>query len=411
VLRFAGTILKMTRNTIKLCKLPKLGRLALGLFALLTPLFAYSPAGAEDTGVYTVSGVAVDVSADSALAAREKAMADGQRAALGQLVDRLAVGGNGGLADKARKMTDSQLAGLVQTLEVDQERVSAKRYRASLTVRFKPLAIRTLFDGSGVAFSDQAAPVRVVLAIQEIGGRPVLWEEPTLWRRAFEDLAPTLGQGLVPIRVPAGELDDIQAVSPIDAVNGTMARLAPLMDKYQASEVVVAFLRGIPGQGASLRLNRYGRGGLIEGAMLDPAALGVTTDGADAYKKLALAMMQQMEKATKSAATPAGAVSVANGAGGGGVDMTKAAVTSPLTYLRVIVPFTRLQDWMTVRARTSSAEPVRRVQVLAMNRTGAEIELGYQGDISGLIGALDQQGVLLYQNLALGGMWQMSGKP
>src|ERR1700722_13356422 len=70
---------------------PRLRGICLALAALM--LFFNLPAHAQttDTMVYTVTDIAVDVTADSAAHARDQAVGEAQRAGFNQLLERLGV--------------------------------------------------------------------------------------------------------------------------------------------------------------------------------------------------------------------------------------------------------------------------------------------------------------------------------
>jgi hypothetical protein len=85
---------------------------------------------------YTVADVNADVTADTAAHARDQALLQAQRTAYVQLCARL------GVPDNSIKLTDDALAALVQSFEVQSERLSAVRYIGVFTIRFKPSAVQ-----------------------------------------------------------------------------------------------------------------------------------------------------------------------------------------------------------------------------------------------------------------------------
>jgi hypothetical protein len=114
-------------------------RTGLVLLAVACGLLAMD--GARAAQSYTVSGVAVDVTAESAVAAREQALIQGQRKAFEQLVVELLGVGQAGAV---RRPSDDELSAMVQDFEVENERASAVRYIGSLTFRFDAEAVDAL---------------------------------------------------------------------------------------------------------------------------------------------------------------------------------------------------------------------------------------------------------------------------
>jgi hypothetical protein len=113
---------------------------ALATLATLAAL-ALAPAGVTAQGSgFTISGIAAEASAETATAARERAIAGGLRSAWMALVAREAP------ADQARlgAVSAEELERLVESYEVENERVGPTRYAATLTVNFRPERVRSL---------------------------------------------------------------------------------------------------------------------------------------------------------------------------------------------------------------------------------------------------------------------------
>ena len=83
---------------------------------------------------FTVSDVNADVTADTASHARDKALVQAERLAYVQLCGRLSA------ADNSADLDDDAIAGLVQSFEVQSERLSSVRYIGVFTIRFKPIS-------------------------------------------------------------------------------------------------------------------------------------------------------------------------------------------------------------------------------------------------------------------------------
>src|SRR5271168_3176188 len=95
------------------------------LFFFLIPLMGFLavPAWAQnptpEASVYEITDVGADVTANSAAHAREQAVKQGQRTAFEQLAQRL-----GADPSVAAKLSDDDIAALVQSFEVQNERSS-----------------------------------------------------------------------------------------------------------------------------------------------------------------------------------------------------------------------------------------------------------------------------------------------
>jgi len=123
------------------------------MMGLAIGLYPAQPACAADAR-FTVTDVAVDVTGDSAEAAKEKALNEGQHQAFQQLLRNLGVaeGSIDGL-----KVGDNDLLRMVQGLEVANEKISANRYRAKLTVGFREGRVRAFLRQANLTINDSVA--------------------------------------------------------------------------------------------------------------------------------------------------------------------------------------------------------------------------------------------------------------
>src|SRR5580704_15909065 len=122
-----------------------------GLLVVLG-LPAVGPVGAwAATDPFSVTGVAVDATAATASAARDTALADGQRKAFRQLLERLAAPADYG---RLPHPSDAEIVPLVAGFQLQEERTSAVRYLATLTYSFRPNAVRALLRNAGIPFAE-----------------------------------------------------------------------------------------------------------------------------------------------------------------------------------------------------------------------------------------------------------------
>src|ERR1700730_6422880 len=155
---------------------------------------------AQDQSESFSATVKVDATADTAAEARELARIDGQRRALGLLIDRLS-----GSSDTAKlaKLDDKTITDMVQSFEVANERMSAVRYLGDYTFHFRPSKIRRLVHIADSAPADGGAkptpsdggskpstpesrgkPI-VVLPVYKDATKTMLWDDPNTWRDAW----------------------------------------------------------------------------------------------------------------------------------------------------------------------------------------------------------------------------------
>src|SRR5262249_1678749 len=130
-------------------------------------LFAAGAAVASDK-VYTVANYPVEAAAADAVAAKRKALAGGQQAAFrSRLKRRRPVTAQ----SKAKQFASVQAADLIDSVRVRSERNSSTEYIATYDFTFRAKAIRDMLRREGIAFTDEQAPVTVVIPVWQ-GGTP-----------------------------------------------------------------------------------------------------------------------------------------------------------------------------------------------------------------------------------------------
>jgi len=194
----------------------------------------------KSTDLFSVVDLPMEVSADNPSAARDRAIDEAQGMALRQLLDRLTLPQDRG---RIPKVDGRRLNQLVAGIEFADEKFTANKYLARITVRFRPAEVRRLLNESGVQFSETAAKPILVLPLYFQDGKPRLWEEPNPWRDAWIRRDTT--DSLLSIRAPSGELADVSAITGEQAMAGEADRLEAIRARYDAGEVMVAEARTV----------------------------------------------------------------------------------------------------------------------------------------------------------------------
>ncbi len=189
------------------------------------------------TGVYEVSGVAVDIAAKTADEARYGGWRLAQRKAWGQLAKRL--GGDGaGVGDA---MLDQLVAGIV----VENEQIGPTRYIARLGVLFN--RARAAAQLGVTDYAAQSAPM-LVLPIEVTGGVARTFEQRTDWQAAWARFRS--GDSSIDYIRPAGTGPDPLLLDHGQAGRRGRGWWRTLLDQYGASDVVmptVQLVRQYPG--------------------------------------------------------------------------------------------------------------------------------------------------------------------
>ena len=106
-------------------------------------------AGPVETSVFSVQGVAVDITDTNAAAAKEKALLDVQMKAIVMLAEKL---GSPEFAAEIGKLDSKAVVPFLKSLSIEEEKISPGRYEGKFTVRFLPEKIKPLLERNGIAF-------------------------------------------------------------------------------------------------------------------------------------------------------------------------------------------------------------------------------------------------------------------
>lgn len=345
----------------------------LGAALIAVALLAASPAFADGADVYTVANVPVDATAANANAARDDARNDGERRAYAMLLDRITRDSDRSLRPAAN---DALLNDLISGFEVAGERTSGVRYLAKYTFHFRPDAVRKLLRDAQLPYCETPSKPLVVLAVIGSGDGAQLWEDPNPWRDAWTAHPPPAG--LVPLVMPYGDLEDVQAIDADAAQAGDQARLQAVAQRYAGADVLVTV--------ASLNAAIAPHALEVKSTRFSPASdvppqswtgsyvAGPDQSDGDLFAAAVAGTAQQVEQAWKNANI---------------LDYSHAAT------IVVRVPTGELQSFVDVRDRLAQLPAIERSELLSLDRAQARFALHYFGTPDQLRVALAQRDLVL----------------
>ncbi|WP_119165909.1 DUF2066 domain-containing protein [Algihabitans albus] len=344
------------------------------LFLLLGVALAPSVALAQSNSqVFTVRGVEVDVTADGITAARRQALAQGQVRAMRDLLERLILPEDYG---SIPPLSAAEVQDYVLDFGVADERTSAVRYIASMTVRFRPGAVRRLLRANGLRFAEvQSRPVLVVPVWSE-GSGDRLWQGFNPWLSAW--ILESDVVELVPVLTPLGDLEDLRDIDAVQALAGDSTRLRTIGERYGADSVLVshAVQEGDPDVGLGgvrVESRRYRQGNLDE-TFVESYSQQQGEDLPALLERAAAAIDRGLQEQWKRA---------------------NVMSFDELQRILVEVPVAELSDWLLVRRRLEGLASVAANDLVSLTRQRALVELAFYGSIDQLLGQLEQRDLLL----------------
>lgn len=331
-------------------------------------------AAVVETGLYTVTGVDVDVTDKDATTAKTKAIIEAQVKAFPILAERL---GSAEAVQKLADLTPQQIGRMLRSLSIEEEHSGPGRYIGKLTVRFLPNKVRAVFAEHGLPVVEQQAPPIVVLPIWKSPEGTIVWED-NIWRKAWLDLKAE--QAIVPLIVPLGDLQDSQAITPEEALAMDPVKLESIMIRYEAKAILVAIAE--PSGEVAIHAMMTGETPLGKVAFDENYQAeegGIEASAAMAARSFHNALLDHWRSVKLKMAAQAKAEAEAQRA---------AQAVASAQALPVAVPFRSADEWNAIRQRILSVDGVLGVDVSTFARNGAMIKLMFNDSLDDLRNSL-----------------------
>lgn len=363
---------------------------------------AVAVAGAMAAGrtgsVYTIGNFPVEATAANAVAAKDRAIAEGQRAAWRSLLKRLVP-----VTAYARlkPLREVSLAGLSDGFAVRSERNSATTYIAGLDFTFRADAVRTLLRREQIPFvEEQAKEVVVIAALREAGKLDRDGPGANAWLDTWRGL--DVANTLTPLR-----LEPVKPVIHNDTLNmlvgGDDSAIRVLANEYNGDDVLTAIAE-VDKPAGRLHVTLAGRdaAGVFN---LKRSYRLFDGDVAYAMELAAVVSLGVIEGRWKSLRSRGGygAAEVAaavNGSGAG--EGTGVAGAAGGESVHIEAEFSSLGEWNSIRERLESTPGVANVEIAAVSARGADLAVSFPGGGAMLASALSARGLSLRD---LGGAW------
>lgn len=403
----------------------------LGVIAALLVFAAFGgeSARAATDDVFVVSRVPVQAAGATATAAKEDAQASGRRRAFDLLLRRLtpesdwallptlasglpAQSSGDGAGKTPVSVSPSQLVALESGFEVYGEKTSSSSYRAYITYRFKPDAIRRLLKTSHIPYSEAQTRVALVLPVLQTDSGVYLWESNNPWMAAWKVRPYT--HELTPMTAPLGDLEDSKAVTARQALAIDQTALAAIAEKYNVSQVIVAHARLTQKDGANQLTVRLINGHRESGKAQLADVLGTEEEIDDlgpvnetfSYAQSdddfaskvgdVLAQTYLSEPVGNFPALAERSIEAAIAKYSSGWKNRTLIDHAREARLPVTAFFERIEDWSKIRSALIATPLVGAVQVSALSRKGAEMDVRIFGEPSRVQVAMENQGIVFW---------------
>lgn len=329
-----------------------------------------APLQVRAADIYRIDGVAVDASGESGVAAREAALAAGQRDGLVRLMQRLTSPAD---HDRLPNVSGVPIEQYVNSFEIAQERVGPNQYLGVINVSYVAGRVRGLLSSAGIPFVTRRSDPILVVPLTVAAGRPDVWAEISPWRAAW--LAGIDSATVINVTLPLGDLADIAAATPEALAAGDPMALETLATRYGALTTVVAIATAAePSLSGAVAIelrtsDDWGNPIFQRTVELPPGA-----DPAEAQKPAVGDAIVAIENDWKRrTAQQAAAVST----------------------LDATVPLAGLGSWVQIKRELNDLPEIRYVSVESFTQSRAKVTIGHLGDLERLKGAVARAGLAL----------------
>ena len=358
-------------------------------FLLLTvpvagPLVVGAALAAPADKAYTVANYPVEAEAANAVAAKDKALAEGQEAAFRSLLKRLVPVTAYKQLERLKALTAAEI---VDGVRVRSEQNSTTKYIASLDFTFQADAVRGVLSREGIPYVEELAPeIVLVPVVREPAGAgqksAVTYrsaEGP--WAEVWKGL--DLENTLAPARIaPLRKEIHPDTLGMLMSGEGGAERI--FASEYSAERVVVAVAEvDLGAKRLEVTLAGWDAVGPIAWKRSYRIHDGDTAYAMEFASVVSLGVLEGRWKTLKRGG-------VAGAGGGEDVDL--------------LVQFSGPEEWNDLRGRLLDLPGVDDVRVQAMSAGTASVAVRYPGGAGPLADALSREGISLVQS---SGVWVM----
>lgn len=343
------------------------------------------PAQAADS-VYTIGNYPIQAQAEDAVAAKERALAEGQQAAFRSLLKRLIPVT---AYARGKRLDQVKAADLIEGVRVRSERNSSTEYIASFDFSFNAKGVRDLLRREGIPFTDDQAPkVTLVPLWRSAAAQPP--REEAAWTNVWKGL--DLENSLTPIKLqPLSKSIRPESINALAAGDGNALRA--FAAQYNTEYVLVALAEPDATAGR-LSVTLAGTDAVGEITLKRPYRIDAGDPGY-ASELAAVVALRILEGRWKAVKVRGGAASSAPSGGGGGGD----------TDLLIAVEFRGMAEWQEISRKLSATQGVQELDVAGLSARGARVTLRYADGAQQLADDLARQGLNMRNS---GGNWVLS---
>lgn len=359
-----------------------------------TPLAEAAHAASK---VFTVGNYPVEARAGDAVAAKTKAIAEGQKAAFRSLLKRIVP-----VTAYARlkKIANANVANLIDGTAVRSERNSSTEYIANLDFMFNADGVKALLLRENIPHIDAQASTTLVVPVWYVpDGVQVpaaLANGAKTWADAWRGLDTV--NAVAPVKIEARKVEILpDTIAQLAAGNGGMMRT--FASAYGGEEQLVVAIATPDPTTKRLIVTLIGQDA-VENISWKHAYKVDPTDPGYTIELASVISHHVLEGRYKAVAQPGGGMAgggpIAAGTGGAGGGQ-----------IQFGVEFNGMGEWQAISRKLSAIPGVQDLDVAGLSNRGARVVLRYPGPINALAEAAALQGLALRND---GAAWLLTNR-
>lgn len=196
--------------------------------------FHITPLYATTANNYTVSGINVSETAETATKAREKAILNAQRQALRTFLKRI-----GSDPRFERDIAAKDLDSMVSTLNIYNEKITNDYYSATINIVFDPNFVRYTLNQLDIKKGVQRADVYLIIPVYIHNGQRKILGEAAYIATLWGDIAKQNGIRNF-IKLPLNDPDEESILSNQNLLLSLGSNKEMLLNKYEADKILIS---------------------------------------------------------------------------------------------------------------------------------------------------------------------------
>jgi len=364
---------------------------------------------AEAGDAFTVRGIQIDVTAESAKAARDNAFKQAQEKSLPVLFQQLEA--QGYKTQGMKTASAKEIASAIKDFEISNEKISAVRYKGDFVFRYDEALLSQYFyqvnntqqfsNTSGANNRNQAHGIKhgtkggtLVLPFFKDGNKSItLWDGYNPWKDIWASNTTRA------IMTPIGDLSDIRDISSTQSQTYNPENLARMAQRYGVDRIVVLIgTQRTDRFQASLYDTARGRPDFIGDINVDASAYPTAPQRLQVGYNRALEMIYKLQPVHAIGSPPSDQYAenrqtqeVLSNRPSSYVS-TNTGVGGPTASFQGRIEYTSMQEWLRSQKTLRRVRGVTSLDVLSLTPTQAEVKVQYQGAFDSLATAMMDAG-------------------